>query len=55
MRVAGAPAANPTIALDSVPLGTFSAIEFGISVDSGANHHSDRKWIAGFWPAALVR
>lgn len=41
VRVAGAPADNPVMVLDSVPLGTFTAIEFSLGVDSAANHRLD--------------
>lgn len=54
IRVAGAPASNPMIKLISVPQGTFTAIEFGLGVDSVANHYGDQLGdlspnIAPFW------
>ncbi len=42
LRVAGAPADNPVIALTAVPAGTYTAVEFSIGVDSVANHHGDQ-------------
>ena len=40
VNVAGAN--NPAITLDSVPVGTFTKLEFSLGVDSVANHHGDQ-------------
>ncbi len=43
IKVAGAPADNPIVVLDSIPFGSFASIEFGIGVDTTANHTGDRR------------
>ena len=42
LKVAGAPANNPTITLAAVPLGEFTGVEFSIGIDSARNHHGDQ-------------
>ena len=42
VRVPGLPAANPVLTIPAVPAGNFTAIEFGLGVDSVANHHGDQ-------------
>ncbi len=42
VRVLGAPAANPILTIPAVPAGSFTAVEFGLGVDSMANHYGDQ-------------
>ncbi len=63
VSVDGAPADNPTIVLDSVPVGNYTQISFGIGVDATSNHTGDQpgdlspnngmtwNWLSGykFW------
>jgi hypothetical protein len=42
VRVAGAPADNPTIELTNVPFGDYTSITFGVGIDATANHTGDQ-------------
>jgi hypothetical protein len=42
LQVQGAPADNPTIVLDSVPVGNYTKLSFGIGVDAARNHSGDQ-------------